>query len=112
MTGDGSHLSAAQIAQLTALADGSLPERRRAAAQALVDGSPGLRELLEEQRRAIAHVHAFDVRAPAGLRTQLGDETRSRRGARPGVPLMLAAAIGTAVVVVAIAAVVLLGASP
>jgi hypothetical protein len=101
-----SDFSEAQIAGLTALADGSLRGRRRAAAQALVDGSPELRELLDEQRRAIAHVQAFDVPAPAGLRTQLRRETPTRRRA----PLRLVAALGAAVVIVAIAAFVLRGA--
>jgi ferric-dicitrate binding protein FerR (iron transport regulator) len=101
------HLSEAQIAELAALADGSLPERRRAAAQALVDGSPELRELLDEQRRAIARVQAFDAPAPAGLRSQLRD---SRRGSGRRAPFRPAVAIGAAVAVVAIAAVVLRGA--
>jgi hypothetical protein len=101
-----SDLSEGQIAELTALADGSLRGRRRAAAQALVDGSPELRELLAEQRRAIAHMRAFDAPAPAWLRGQLRDEAPAPRRV-PGRPFV---AIGAAVAVVAIAAIVFRGA--
>jgi hypothetical protein len=108
MSGGDQHLSQARIAELTALADGSLPEHRRAAAQARVDGSPELRALLDEQRRALAHVRAFDASAPA----RLGAQVRSRRESRRARPFRLAMALGTAVLVVALAALVLRGGAP
>jgi hypothetical protein len=63
--------------ELAALADGSLPERRRAAAQAHVDSSPELTALLAEQRRALEAIRTADVSAPAGLRARVEAQRRA-----------------------------------
>ncbi len=93
--------------ELAALADGSLPDARREAVEALVDESPELAARLEEQRRAVAIVRgaAGEVEAPAGLRARVEAQrdrrTRSRR--RPlvlGAGLATAAALALAVVLV------------
>jgi len=63
--------------ELAALADGSLPERRRADAQARVDASPELRALLVEQRRALEAIRAADRPAPAALRARIGAQRRA-----------------------------------
>jgi hypothetical protein len=61
----------AQIATLVALADGSLPNRRRAAARGMLEYSPELAAQLDEQRRAVRSLRALDVRAPARLRARI-----------------------------------------
>jgi hypothetical protein len=68
-----------EIREIAGLADGSLPPERRAAAQARVDASPELRELLAEQRRAVETVRAASasVAAPSGLRTSIQAQQRA-----------------------------------
>jgi hypothetical protein len=82
------------LAELTALADGTLPRRRRARLQAEVERSPELAPLLEKQRRAAAALRSVDVHAPAGLRARVEAERRPRRRAawRPALAGGLAAA--------------------
>jgi hypothetical protein len=73
------------LAELTALADGSLPRRRRARLEAELARSPELVELLEKQRRAVAAVRSLDARAPAGLRARVEAERRAQSRKRsPG----------------------------
>jgi PiT family inorganic phosphate transporter len=81
--------------ELAALADGSLPDARREAVEALVDGSPELQARLEEQRRAVALVRgaAREVEAPAGLRARVEAQRRPRARRRP---LLLGAGVATA----------------
>src|ERR1041385_2109424 len=69
-----------EVAELAALADGSLAPERRAAVEAHVAASPELAERLAEQQRALAYTRqaAADVDAPAGLRRRV----EARRGAR------------------------------
>jgi hypothetical protein len=91
--------------ELAALADGSLPETRREALEALVHGSPELQARLEEQRRAVALVRgaARDVEAPAGLRARVDAQRRPRARRRPlvlGAGLATAAALALALVLV------------
>lgn len=80
---------------LAALADGSLPETRREAVEALVEESPELAARLAEQRRAVALVRgaARDVEAPAGLRARIEAQRRPRARRRP---LLLGAGVATA----------------
>jgi hypothetical protein len=90
-----------ELAELAALADGSLPEERRAALETRVAASPELTARLAEQQRALAAVRgaAGSVEAPAGLRGRIEAprEQPARRAAyrRPvlvGVGVALAAA--------------------
>ena len=56
-----------EVAELAALADGSLAPKRRAALEARVAESPELADLLAEQERAVALMRgaAAEVEAPA-----------------------------------------------
>jgi Anti-sigma-K factor rskA, C-terminal len=92
-----------EVAELAALADGSLAPERRAALEARVEASPELAERLAEQERAVALARsvAAEVEAPAALRADI----EAQRGAR-GVPVqrrfVLIGAVATAVLAVAI----------
>jgi hypothetical protein len=92
-----------EIAELAALADGSLAPGRRAALEARVAASPELADRLAEQQRAVALARsaAAEVEAPAGLRAHIEGQRRARR-----VPVqrrfVLIGAAATAVLAVAI----------
>ena len=66
-------LNERELADLGALADGSLDSAREAEVQARVDADPRLRALLDEQRRAVGLVRATaaDARAPLALRERV-----------------------------------------
>src|SRR5436190_10888392 len=66
-------LNERELADLVALADGSLDSAREAEVQARVDADPRLRALLDEQRRAVGLVRATaaDARAPLALRERV-----------------------------------------
>jgi len=59
-----SSLNEREIAELTALADGSLPAERRAEVEARIAASPELLELVERQRQAVAATNALSGEAP------------------------------------------------
>jgi hypothetical protein len=92
-----------EIAELAALADGSLAPERRAVLEARVAASPELADRLAEQQLAVALARSAtaDVEAPATLRARIDTQRRARR-----VPmsrrLVLGGAAVTAAVVVAI----------
>lgn len=69
------------LAQLAALADGSLDPRRRSVVQARIAGSRELSALLAEQERAIALVRsaAAEIHAPSAVRARLAARRRPRR---------------------------------
>jgi hypothetical protein len=98
-----------EIAELAALADGSLAPERRAALEALVAASSELADRLAEQQRAVALARsaAAEVEAPAALRARIDTRRRARRVAMPSRPLLLIGAAVTAVLAVAIGLVVL-----
>jgi Anti-sigma-K factor rskA, C-terminal len=92
-----------EIAELAALADGSLAPERRATLEAQVAGSPELADLLAEQQRAVALVRtaSAEVEAPAGLRAGIEAQRRVRREpTRRSYALIGAAAAAAALAVV------------
>lgn len=97
------------VAELTALADGSVAPEDREALEARIAASPRLADRLGEQERAVALLRGAgdDVEAPAGLRTRL-EAQRSRR--RVGTPRRLAlAGVAAAAAAAAAVAVVVAG---
>jgi len=93
-----------EIAELAALADGSLAPERRVALEARVAASPELADRLAEQRLAVALTRsaAEGVEAPASLRERVEAQRGSRRGRSPR-RLVLAGAATTAALVAAVA---------
>jgi hypothetical protein len=107
------NLTAQEMAELAALADGTLPEERRGPLEARVAASPELREMLERQRRAVAAARvAATEPAPASLRTSVGRTVGDRAARRPRFRLMPGLALGGAVAAAAaiVLALVLTGA--
>jgi anti-sigma-K factor RskA len=94
-----------QLAELAALADGSLAPERRAELEAQIAESPELAELLAEQERAVgfARSAASEVEAPAGLRARVDARRQARRTPGWRRPVLIgAAAAATVVVAVAV----------
>jgi hypothetical protein len=100
------------LAELAALADGSLPPDRKAELEQRVAASPRLQALLQEQREALAATRALDERAPGRLRRSISSsrerQQARRRRTRRRVALGGAAAAGLA----ALALLVLPGSDP
>jgi hypothetical protein len=90
-----------QLAELSALADGTLDPARRAEVQARISASPELTALYERERRVVGVLHqSRGVRAPAQLRARIQAErpsprTRARR--RTGYVSALAGALAAVV---------------
>jgi hypothetical protein len=93
----------AEIAELAALADGTLPPGRRAALEARVAASPELAERLGEQQRAVALTWsaADGVEAPSALRARIEAQRDARRMRVSRRPVLIGAA-ATAVLAVAV----------
>ncbi|MGH3083383.1 MAG: hypothetical protein ACRDNP_04870, partial [Gaiellaceae bacterium] len=105
-----SQLSERELAELAALADGTLPADRRAEVEARVAASPKLRELLEHQRQSVALTQALEADEPrASLQTNVEALrwTRARTRGRRLAPRLTA--VGLAVAAAVVAAVVLTG---
>ncbi|MGZ4354113.1 MAG: anti-sigma factor domain-containing protein [Gaiellaceae bacterium] len=96
-----------ELAEMAALADGSLPRERRAVLEARVAASSGLSAQLREQQRAVALARSATngIEAPAALRSRIDAQRRVRRVRLPRRPVLVATA-ATAVVAVAIGVVV------
>ena len=92
-----------ELAELAALADGSLSADRRAALEAQVETSPELADRLAEQQQVVELIRnaAAEVEAPASLRASI----ESQRGAREPRRGRRLALIGGAAAVAAAAAV-------
>jgi hypothetical protein len=104
-----------EVAELAALADGSLGPERRAAVEAKVAASAELAERLAEQQRAIglAQRAAEDSEAPAGLRARIEAQRRTRRRWAPGSLVTVgASATALAAAAVVLAVVLTSGTSP
>jgi anti-sigma factor RsiW len=107
-----SRLNEAELAELAALADGTLPAERRPAVEARVAASPELQELLERQRRALTATQALASEpVPASLRDSV-EAGRRARGARPRWLMPRVAVTAAVAVVVAVMASVVLTGGP
>ena len=82
--GEAGRPSEAELRDLAALADGTLPESRRAEVEARVAGSAVLSDELARQRRGLAAIRAAgsEVAAPARLRANVA----ALRGEAPASP--------------------------
>jgi len=99
--------SAAVLADLSALADGTLDPGREAAVRELIAGSPELSERYDRERRAIAALHATRAdRAPERLRARIEAQRRAAQHKRRprlvygGAAIAALAAVVLAVVLV------------
>jgi anti-sigma factor RsiW len=102
MTDAVSRLTEQELADLAALADGSLPVERRAAVEAWVSGSPELQELLGRQRRSVTATHALaDEPVPTSLLEAVRAPRRGSRRARRWTPRL--ALVGAVALVAAVA---------
>jgi anti-sigma factor RsiW len=97
-------LSNEEMAELAALADGTLPAARRDAVEARVAASPELQELLERQRRSVL---ATEMLAAEEVPESLRAAVAARRRRPPRRVARLAVAAATAVAAAIVAAVVL-----
>jgi hypothetical protein len=103
-------LSDSDRADLAALADDSLPARRRAAIEARLQARPELRALVDEQRRARDAVRAaaLEVAAPVALRARVDADRRAGAPRRRRRKLALGGAVAAAAAAVALALVLTL----
>jgi anti-sigma factor RsiW len=110
-TPDEPQYSPAELADISALADGSLDPARGAAVQSRIDGDPKLRELFERERlaaRILAQARTRD-RASDQLRAKLERDRQARR--RPARRPAFVAAAGVAIAAAAAVLVLVLGGS-
>jgi hypothetical protein len=97
----GDEADGQEVAELAALADGSLAPERRAALEARVAASSELADRLAEQQRAVSLTQsaASEVQAPAALRASVEAQRRARRGPTHGRFVLLGAAVATVLAV-------------
>jgi hypothetical protein len=98
-----------RLAELTALADGTLQGRRRAQLLAEIGRSPELAERFEKQRRAVGALRSVDERAPAWLRARVEPESRRRRRRRISFSMPLAGGLAAGAAFAIVLALVLPG---
>ncbi len=106
---DRSEPTPRQLADLSALADGSLDPARRAEVEAAISSSPELSALYERERRVVGVLHEARAtdRAPAALRARIEAERPSRR-ARSGRRLIYGGSLAAGLAALALAAVLIL----
>jgi hypothetical protein len=92
----GDSVDGVPVAELVALADGTLPEARRRAVETRVAASRRATAALAAQRRSVAATRAFAPAAPAGL------EPRVRPAPRRWRPVAVAVCAGAAALALAI----------
>jgi hypothetical protein len=94
-----------EIAELAALADGSLAPERRAALEARVAASSELADRLAEQQYAVALARSAtaEVEAPATLRARIETQRRARRVPRRRLVLIGAGATAAGAVAIGLA---------
>jgi anti-sigma factor RsiW len=105
-----SHDDTPELAELSALADGSLDPARREQVRARIAASPELNALYERERSVVAILHEArsSDRAPAALRERIDRAASQRSSARRAawrpspVNRLLAGLVATAAVVVAL----------
>ena len=90
-----------EVAELAALADGSVAPKRRAALEARVAESPELADLLAEQERAVALMRgaAAEAEAPASLRERVDARRTARRPWAPRLVILAGTAAAAAAAV-------------
>jgi anti-sigma factor RsiW len=115
MSDAASRLSARDLAELAALADGTLPPERRAAVEARVAGSPELLELYQRQVQAVSAARTLAGDQPSPALREAVVAQRHALDAQPGrawwrvpVPRLALAGVLAAVAVI-VGAVVLTG---
>jgi hypothetical protein len=106
-------LSDQEVADLCALADGTLPAERRPVIEAWVAASPELQEVVDRQRRSLAATRAAASEpAPASLRTAVAAQVGERRRDHPRRLVPRLALGGAAAAVATVALVVTLSGGP
>ncbi len=106
-----SHLSEREIAELCALADGTLPRERVAEVESRVAASAELREFVERQRAAVAATQTISEDQPSrALVESVGSLRSGRARKRPLVPRVALA--GALAAVAAVVAAVVLSSGP
>ena len=112
MSDTAPELTAEEMAELAALADGTLPGERRAAVEARVAASPELHELVESQRRSLAATRALSEEPVPSSLVEGVEALRPRGDRRAGTRRLwprLALVAGMAVVLAVAAAIFLSG---
>ena len=104
--------SGAQVAELVALADDTLPPGRRTSALQKIERSPELSAQLELQRRVVAAIRAWDVQAPASLRARIEHDAQVVRPPVQRRRERAAAAITVGLAVAALLALLVVPSSP
>ena len=106
---DNSDLSPRELAELSALADGSLDPARRAEAEGRIAASAELTALYERERRVVELVHeaSSTIRAPAALRARI-NASRPTRTVRARRRAMYGGSLAGALAAVALALVLVL----
>jgi hypothetical protein len=103
MSDPASRLTEQEMADLAALADGTLPVERRAEVEAWVAGSPELQQLLDRQRRSVTATQVLaDEPVPESLREAVEPRRRAvsvRRRWAPRLALVGAVAVAAVIVV-------------
>src|SRR5947209_16145422 len=100
---DASEPKARILADLSALADGTLEEERAKSVRELIEHSPELRRRYEYERSAVAALHTLRAdRAPARVRIAIDRHRRPARESRPRIAYRSALAAADAAVAAAI----------